>query len=110
MARSVEKTDWEAYLDTVAKHLGARVVEVEVAGLDLGDQIEADWVPLLGLSYDPREDVVSVAVEGAERLVRQPVEVVVEDGVEGVRWIDIRDADGHHNIVRFKTPLALGPA
>jgi hypothetical protein len=26
--------------------------EIEVASLDLGDQIEAEWLPLLGITYE----------------------------------------------------------
>ncbi|HEB66910.1 MAG TPA: hypothetical protein ENI93_03085 [Gammaproteobacteria bacterium] len=107
MARTLEKNQWETYLDNVAKHLGAELVEIEVAGINLGDQIETEWVPLIGISYDPKDDVVSVAVEGAEHLIRKPAEIVVEDNVDGLHWIDIKDGDGNQHIVRLKTPLAL---
>ena len=107
MARTLDKTQWETYLDNVAKHLDAEQVEIEVAGLDLGDQIETEWVPLIGISYDPKDDEVSVAVVGAEHLVPKPAEIVVEDNVDGLHWIDIKDGDGHQHIVRLKKPLAL---
>ncbi len=107
MARTLEKNLWETYLDNVARHLGAELVEIEVAGLDLGDQIESEWVPMIGISYDPKDDVVSVAVEGAEHLIPRPAEIVVEDNVDGLHWIDIKDADGHQHIVRLRKPLAL---
>jgi Family of unknown function (DUF5335) len=37
--------------------------EIEVASLALGDQVEAEWLPLLGIAYDPKDDLVQVALE-----------------------------------------------
>src|ERR1700716_2179183 len=37
----------------VSKVLPAKQAEIEVASLKLGDQVEAEWLPLLGLAYDP---------------------------------------------------------
>jgi hypothetical protein len=60
------KPEWQDYFDGVSKVLGAKLVEIEVTGLGLGDQVEVDWLPLIGLSYDPRGDVLAVIVEGIE--------------------------------------------
>jgi hypothetical protein len=45
---------------------------IEVTGLGLGDQIEADFIPLVGLSYDPKNDVLAVTAEGLEHLISHP--------------------------------------
>jgi hypothetical protein len=37
-----------------SKMLEPKQVEIEVAGLALGDQIEAEWLPLIGIVYDQR--------------------------------------------------------
>lgn len=42
--------------------------EIEVALLDIGDQIEAEWVPLLGITYDPKDDPVVVLLDGLDHL------------------------------------------
>jgi hypothetical protein len=31
--------------------------EIEVTSLDLGDQIVAEWVPMIGISYDSKHDL-----------------------------------------------------
>ncbi len=107
MARVLEKNEWEAYFDRVSGRLGAELVEIEVAGLDLGDQIETEWVPLIGFTYDPKDDVFEVAVSGVDHVIRNPAEVVVEESVEGLHWVEITDGEGHRHIVRLRAPLAL---
>ena len=60
----LEKAEWRPFLDLVSKVLPAKQAEIEVASLKLGDQVEAEWLPLLGLAYDPNNDIVEVALGG----------------------------------------------
>ncbi len=107
MAQALDKARWEAYFDHVSKILGMRLAEIEVVGLGIGDQIEADWVPMTGITYDPKDDLVEIVLEGVDHLVRHPSEILVEEGASGIEWLAITDASGNRQIVRFKVPLAL---
>ena len=40
--------------------------EIEIASLSICDQIEAEWLPLLGIVYDPKDDIIEVALEGLD--------------------------------------------
>jgi hypothetical protein len=50
----LDKGAWHAYFDRISKLAVGKQAEIEVASLNLGDQIEAEWVPLLGITYDPK--------------------------------------------------------
>ncbi len=113
--RTIEKSDWEAYLNRISKELGACLAEVEVAGLDIGDQIEAEWVTLTGVSYDPKDDLVSVDLLSQDdknigHLVHKPVELVVDEEIDGLAGLVLADGDGQRTILRLKRPLALPAA
>ena len=49
--------------DRLSKTLEGKQAEIEVASLSLGDQVEAEWLPLHGITYDPNDDLVEVALE-----------------------------------------------
>ena len=53
MARKLERAEWRPFLDRVSKGLAGKQAEIKVASLDLGDQLQAGWVSLIGLVYDP---------------------------------------------------------
>lgn len=113
--KTLDKADWQTYFDRFSKALGACLTEIEVAGLDIGDQIEAEGVILAGLSYDPKDDVVAVNMlskgdENVEHLIYHPVELVIQEKVDGVASLTVVDADGHKQIVRLQKPLLLPPA
>jgi hypothetical protein len=45
--RKLDKKEWRAFLDGVSKVLQGARAEIEVLSLALGDQLEAEWLPLL---------------------------------------------------------------
>lgn len=105
--QQVDKSGWAVFFDTLTRTLVGKRAEIEVASLELGDQIEAEWAPLIGLSYDPKGDLIEVALEGIDHLIRSPREVSVDYDVGGVMAVEIVDMDGTSQIVKLKDPLAL---
>jgi Family of unknown function (DUF5335) len=103
----LEKETWRPILDAVSKALPGAVAEIEVASLKVGDQIEAEWLPLIGLTYDPKDDIVEVALEGVDHLIHHPREIYLDDGGGAFASLEIVDGDGDKQIVKLKDPLML---
>jgi hypothetical protein len=83
--RKLDKANWHAFFDFISKLLEGKQVEVEVASLALGDHVAAEWLPLLGLVYDPKDDLVEVTLDGVDHMIPKPREIYVDDGLEGTR-------------------------
>ena len=105
--RRLEKPEWRPFFDTMSKILEAKVAEVEVASLDLGDQTQAEWLPLIGITYDPRDDAVEIALDGHDHMIRKPREIYLDDGAAGLTSLEIVDANGVKRIVKLKDQLIL---
>ena len=105
--RRLEKPEWRPFFDTMSKILEAKVAEVEVASLDLGDRTQAEWLPLIGITYDPRDDAVEIALDGLDHMIRKPREIYLDDGASGLTSLEIVDADGVRQIVKLKDQLML---
>ena len=112
MARMMlERSRWQTYFDRLSRVLTGKSVELEVAALDLGDQVEAKWLPLIGVDYDPGNDLVEIALEGVDHLIRRPREIFIEDdGALGLSSLMIVDGEGRRHIAQFRDPLMLPPA
>ncbi len=109
--REIEQDRWEDYFNHFSAVMGAELVEIEVAGLDVGDQVAAEWMPLSGISYDPKDDILVVdAGEVLRHTIRRPRKVYIEEDDNGIHSMDIECAQGHRHILRFKTPMALPEA
>jgi hypothetical protein len=94
----------------MSKALLGKWAEIEVASLELGDQIVAEWVPLLGITYDSRDDLVDVALDRANHLIRHPKEILVDMSATGLASVAVIDQDGARQVVKLKEPLMLPAA
>jgi hypothetical protein len=105
--RELEKSEWHRYFDRMSKGLLGARAEIEVASLKLDDQLQAEWAPLLGIVYDPKDDVLEVALDRLDRLIPKPREVYVDEGPPGLTSFEVIDSDGASHIVRLREPLML---
>lgn len=107
--RELPREQWEAYFNRVSRALEGKHALVEVASLNLGDQIEAEWAPLRGVVYEPQTDTIVLLLERLDDRIPRPRKVFVdEEGLE-VSRMEIEDAEGTQTIVQLKDPLALPP-
>jgi hypothetical protein len=105
----LEKRQWQGYFDRLSKGLVGKQVEIEVASLALGVQVGAEWLPLLGIVYEPRKDVLEIALEGLDHMIRRPREIYADE--EGIVLASLEIVDGAdvRHIVRLREPLLLSP-
>jgi hypothetical protein len=99
MAKKLEKSQWRAYFDRMSKALVGKRAEIEVASLKVGDEIEAEWLPLIGITYDPKDDIIEIALEGVDHLINKPREVWVEEKGLELSSLEVIDADDVRQIV-----------
>ena len=107
------KQAWKSYFETMSGVLIGKWAELEVATLDLGDQIVAERLPLLGITYDTKDDLVDVSLGGENQLnhlIRHPSQIEIVEGVDGLRSIAITSGDGAVQVLRLSDPLRLPPA
>lgn len=101
------KAQWQGYFDRISPALQGKQVEIEVTGLGLGDLVEAEWLPLLGLSYDPNNDVLAVIAEGVDHMIRHPKQIHIDSDADWLHSLEAIDAEGNHHIILLKDPLTL---
>ena len=107
--RTVPPSEWRQFFDRLSKGLlPGKWAEIEVSSPDIGDQIVAEWIPMIGVTYDSKDDLLDVALDGTDHLVYHPKEIAVEESPSGgLLSIAVLTADGTRQIVRLKDPLEL---
>jgi len=109
--RKIAQADLQHYFDNFSSITPAQLVEIEVAGLDIGDQIEAEWVALKGITYDPQDDQIIVNLaDQLQSAISGPQEVYVTEDDNGIHAIEITCSKGHKHIIKLKNPLLLTTA
>jgi hypothetical protein len=103
----LEKSDWQNYFDNMSKILEGKRAEIEVDALAIGAQIEADWVPLIGITYDRKSDVLEVAVEGLDHMIAKPAEIWIDQAGTELSSVEAVDNQGYRHIIKLHDPLML---
>lgn len=104
---NLDRGRWQQYFDEMAQVSRAGEVYVESAALDIGSQVEADWLPLTGITYDPNSDVLDVVTDRLDHLINHPDTIHVDYDNLGLRNISVTDSDGRQQIIRLKEPMQL---
>jgi hypothetical protein len=107
MSTKLNKAELRQLFDQITKDLAKMPAEIEVASLQLDDHIDAQWLPLLGLSYDPSSDSVAVVLKGIDVSISKPRELYFDGDGEEWAALDIIDEAGMPHVVQLKEPARL---
>lgn len=103
----LEKASWQAYFDQITNLLEGKRAEIEVDSMEFGAQIEAEWLPMQGITYDPKSDVVEILLEGLDHLIHKPKTIFVERDGLVLKSLEVIDAHDVRQILRLREPLLL---
>jgi hypothetical protein len=114
--REPERASWSAYFDSIAPSIEGMLVTVELMGEELGDQTDVERLPVQAISYDPRDDVLEVAVGGRgtrypvvlRHFISNPTAISVEESQEGrPSAILVTDPGSVRTLIRLFEPGML---
>jgi Family of unknown function (DUF5335) len=107
--RDIPREQWIRFFDDFSKNHEGWIVTMEVLGADIGDQEEANNLPLVGISADVKahENRVEIIVGGRPdvdltRFIERPKHVwVKEPRLPGDEAMEIESEDGIKTILNF---------
>lgn len=105
--RTLQKENWQAFFDLVSKMVQGQRVELEIAGIDTGDQVEAEWSFVDGLSYEEDSGMLFIHTDVLDHMIQNPLEIVVIEKGASIEMIGIKDDGDQIQIVKFRAPLLL---
>jgi hypothetical protein len=101
------RVDWQSYCERVSRGIGrGQRAELDVVSLGLGDRVEAKWIPVCGLVYEPKTDQLEIALEGIDHRVAHPRQLLVDTSTRGVVAIEILADDDVRHVLKFLVPLS----
>lgn len=105
--KKIERKDWADYFDAFSRKLNRdhRIdyAEIRVFSLEDGAQPETSWVPLSGITYDRKGDLLEVLVENMDHIIFHPDEIyvdVTEDDV--LTSLEVVHVDGTKEVIELR--------
>jgi hypothetical protein len=112
------RDEWRDLLETITSDFQGYDVTIEILSPELGDQPEAEKLPLAYVEYDPKDDVFIVGVGGLgprfpvvlRHMVKHPQRIFADTISPRVPWaIDVVDPDGTQTLVTLHLRPQLPP-
>ena len=104
--RTLPRNEWGPYFDRFSKtkDKAGRIdyTEIRVFSSEFGAQRETSWVPLQGVTYDPRGDLLEIVVPGLDHMVTHPVEIHVDEAGDVLERFEVIRDDGTREIVEIR--------
>jgi hypothetical protein len=115
--QELNREELREFFDKLSQEFEGYDLTIEVVGQDLGDEVEAEELPLAYMSYDTKDDTFMVAVGGRDarfpvlrHMIEHPTSVVAEPLDANTPWaIDVTARDDTHTIVTLHRRPALPP-
>src|SRR6202035_5220742 len=94
--RELPRGEWTQFFNDFSRDLDLPSVTVEVAGREIGAQVEADGLRLTGITYDRKDDILVVDLdakggmtEELEHIVYQPQKIYLASDDAGPAVFDV---------------------
>lgn len=104
--RELKRDEWRTYFDDFSRDLikekRTDYAEIRVLSTEDGAQPETSWVPLSGLTYDHRDDLLEVQVKGLDHLIFHPSQIYVDETSGTLGSLEIIQADGTKQIIELR--------
>jgi hypothetical protein len=105
--KKVPREQWQDVLDRFTKRYLRddlpEAITIDHLSPELGDQVAVEEARLLGITYDPKSNVLEVLLHDVDHLVFQPKELSVAEEEEGfLAWIEIVRDDDTKEILKIR--------
>jgi len=99
--KRLDEAEWHRYFDEIADDLRDRKATVQVVAQDIGAQFAAEGLGIVGITYDRKDRLLEIALDGLNHMIQQPREIYVDEAPDGLAMVEATDADGRKHIVQI---------
>jgi hypothetical protein len=104
--RTLPRAEWSDYFNAFShtKSDTGRIdyAEIRVLSLEDGVQPQTTWIPLQGLTYDPKDDLLEVMMPGLDHLIGHPETIYVDEDAGRLDRFEIVRRDGTKEIIELR--------
>ena len=105
--KKIDSTEWASYFDAFSRKLARThrtdYAEIRVFSPEDGAQTETSWLPLSGITYDAKSDLLETLVENMDHLVLHPQEIYVDETEPDIlNSLEVIRKDGTKEVVEVR--------
>ena len=106
--RELSRSDWAQYFNDYSADQSSegRIEHAELLSLstESGAQKHTDWLPLQGLVYDHKGDLLEIQLQGLDCLIGHPKAIFVDEEAGRLARFEVLQDGGKTEIVQLRQP------
>lgn len=103
----IKPFDWQYKLEQLSIGLENTMINVEVTGVNFGEQLENREMQLIKLSYDNDKDIIEIIFDQLNHVIESPLSICFQQHQNILETIDIFDDNDNKNIIEFIDPFLV---
>jgi Family of unknown function (DUF5335) len=105
--RRLERWEWCHFCAFASRYVIGRRADIELLSFRFGRRVPVQQMPVLGLNYDPRRDIIKILLAAADHQIHRPREMHVDLRPICLANFTVIDADGTQEIIVLHEPVLL---
>ena len=106
MRREIDKAEWGPFLNGVSRFFSDPATQSSKGSLFVVRRAVSSAI-MIGVTYDPKDNEVDIAFEPIDHLVQKPVRIFAEETSDGLRALEVVDAEGIRHVLVPGVPLPV---
>ena len=107
--QKLQRMHWQGFCRRMSEGLALQRTDIEISSPETGVQLNSRWLPVTGLNYDPRHDLLYIAFEDVGHLTLRPHELYIEISPHGLESFCVLERDNVWQVILLRAPLMLPP-
>jgi hypothetical protein len=109
--REIARAEWKDFFDAFSRQHSGWLVAVEVAGAEIGAQIQGQSLRLRGITWEPGGSTIDLALETLARehlthMIHGPTHVWLDQTTDGAdAALQIQSSDATSTLIRFRSAI-----
>lgn len=105
--RKINPDQWQVYFDTFSKSYlkddQPEYADILILSEKAGVQAETKWLPVEGISYDSKSDLLHIKLKDLSHTIAHPTEIYADEESNGwITSIAITKKDGAKEIIEIR--------
>lgn len=97
----LEQQKWPEFFQNLPRTITADQIKIEVIGATIGSQTLASHRHLHGVTFEPKQSLLEIQMEGMTHVIRDPREIFIDELEGKVVAIQVIGPDALQHILTF---------
>lgn len=101
----IDKAEWADFFSSLCRCVNGMLVGVETHSVGSRGGVRSEWLPLVGISYNPEDNILEITLQGLHHTIENLREVWVDAEAGEFLGFEVISSEGGRQMVHLRPSL-----